>query len=192
LNLREKQKQDTMQKILRAAQALFMTQGYTSVTTRAIAEAADVRQPLIYHYFGTKEKLYLTVVMHVSDAMAVLITKATAGSASFAVKLQRLGHQLTNQDPMDLQLVLHDVFQMGPAVRQTVVAAWEKGFLLPLDAFFAAYRAQLQPAYAIRDITLYFLTILSAFLPMPAMRQRSGRLTLDTALVMFRTGVETV
>jgi hypothetical protein len=75
--------------------------------------------------------------------MAALITKATAGSASFAVKLQRLGHQLTNQDPMDLQLVLHDVFQMGPAVRQTVVPAWGKGFLLPLDAFFAAYRAQL-------------------------------------------------
>ncbi len=59
-----------MQRILTTAQTLFMTHGYAAVTTRMIADAADVQQPLLYHYFKTKEALYLAVVMHVSEAMA--------------------------------------------------------------------------------------------------------------------------
>ena len=67
---RNDQKKATVQRILTAAQVLFMNHGYTAVTTRMIAEAADVRQPLLYHYFKTKEALYLAVVMAVSEDMA--------------------------------------------------------------------------------------------------------------------------
>ncbi|ERL65631.1 TetR/AcrR family transcriptional regulator [Schleiferilactobacillus shenzhenensis] len=190
MNLREQQKRATTQNILHAAQKLFMTRGFLNVTTRAIAEAAHVQQPLIYHYFGTKEQLYLAVVGQVSQEMAALITQATSGPGSFAVKLERLGTQLTANNPMDLQLVLHDVFQFAPAAQQTVFQAWERGFLIPLDAFFAAYRQQIQPAYATRDVTLYFLNILSAFLQTPAIERPADRLSLTTALTMFRTGVE--
>ena len=49
---RNDQKKATVQRILTAAQVLFMNNGYTAVTTRMIAEAADFPQPPPSPYIG--------------------------------------------------------------------------------------------------------------------------------------------
>jgi AcrR family transcriptional regulator len=43
--------------ILDAAAELFTTRGYTSTSTRVIAEAVGVRQASLYHYFKTKDDI---------------------------------------------------------------------------------------------------------------------------------------
>src|ERR1700760_3727051 len=43
--------------ILDAAGELFTTLGYTSTSTRTIAEAVGIRQASLYHYFKTKDDI---------------------------------------------------------------------------------------------------------------------------------------
>ena len=195
MNQREQQKKATMQRILTRAQTLFMTHGYAAVTTRMIADAADVQQPLLYHYLKTKEALYLAVVMHVSEAMAAKIVHEQTDSQHFVANVNRLGHLLTDDNDMNLQLVLHDIGNLNEAARSKVFQAWQKGLLNPLDSFFAVFKQRLVPDYQIREITLYFLTVLSVYLQ-PSDRPTSDGLTfkrqlsLDRALQMFCTGVQ--
>ncbi|MCW2688498.1 MAG: transcriptional regulator [Mycobacterium sp.] len=49
--------------ILDAAGELFTTRGYTSTSTRTIAEAVGVRQASLYHYFKTKDEI-LSALLH--------------------------------------------------------------------------------------------------------------------------------
>ena len=172
-----------------------MTHGYAAVTTRMIADAADVQQPLLYHYFKTKEALYLAVVMHVSEVMAAKIVHEQTDSQHFVANVNRLGHLLTDDNDMNLQLVLHDIGNLNEAARFKVFQAWQKGLLNPLDSFFTVFKQRLAPDYQIREVTLYFLTVLSVYLQ-PNERPTSNRITfkrqlsLDRALQMFCTGVQ--
>ncbi len=64
-----------------------------------------------------------------------------------------------------------------------------------LDSFFTVFKQRLAPDYQIREVTLYFLTVLSVYLQ-PNERPTSNRITfkrqlsLDRALQMFCTGVQ--
>src|SRR5918995_1834313 len=51
----------TREAIAEAAGRLFGGEGYDRVTVRAIAAAAGVDPALVIHYFGTKERLFLSV-----------------------------------------------------------------------------------------------------------------------------------
>src|ERR1700750_726795 len=44
-------------RILQVARQEFASNGWAGTTIRAIARAADVDPALVYHYFGSKEKL---------------------------------------------------------------------------------------------------------------------------------------
>jgi AcrR family transcriptional regulator len=54
--------EETHRAILQAARDLFARLGYRDVTTRMVAEASGVKQPLLYYHFGDKEALYLEIV----------------------------------------------------------------------------------------------------------------------------------
>lgn len=192
MNQREQQKKATIARILAAAQTLFMTNGYASVTTRMIAEASDVQQPLLYHYFGTKEKLYLAVVMQVSEDMAAKISLAQIGAGHLAAKVTRLGHVLTDDNDMNLQMVIHDIASLNADARGKVFSAWQNSLLAPLDRFFADFQSELSADYQVREVTLYFLTILAVYLRPSKSAENGGfqqQLSLDRALQMFCTGV---
>lgn len=44
--------------MLESARELFSEQGYAGTSTRQIAEAADVAEPLLFRHFGTKARLF--------------------------------------------------------------------------------------------------------------------------------------
>ncbi|QTF93943.1 TetR/AcrR family transcriptional regulator [Halomonas sp. BM-2019] len=48
----------TRARILDAAEALFVAQGFSSVTMSQLAKAAEVTKSLIHHHFGSKEQLW--------------------------------------------------------------------------------------------------------------------------------------
>lgn len=52
------------EQIMRCAAALFAEQGYYKTTTAHIASAAGVTQPYVFHFFKSKEQLYLGVLEH--------------------------------------------------------------------------------------------------------------------------------
>ena len=58
---------DSRERLLQEAERLFMAHGFAAVSTREICTAAGVKQPSLYHHFGSKEALYLAVVQRWSE-----------------------------------------------------------------------------------------------------------------------------
>src|SRR4051812_44042920 len=59
------QADDTRSRLLRAAITEFAAQGYSGARVDAICKRARSNPRMIYHYFGDKDGLYVTVLEHV-------------------------------------------------------------------------------------------------------------------------------
>src|SRR3989442_10953172 len=55
---------DQKEKLIAATERLLSSQGLGCVTTRDIARAAKVAEGALYHHFGDKAELILSVVLH--------------------------------------------------------------------------------------------------------------------------------
>jgi AcrR family transcriptional regulator len=65
-----------MEQTLAAAHALFAERGYAAVTMEEIAAAVGVTKPLLYNYFGNKERLYIACMERAGDALIATIADA--------------------------------------------------------------------------------------------------------------------
>ena len=65
-----------MEQTLEAARALFAERGYAAVTMDEIAAAIGVTKPLLYNYFGNKERLYIACMERAGDALIATIAEA--------------------------------------------------------------------------------------------------------------------
>jgi len=65
-----------MEQTLEAAHALFAERGYAAVTMEEIAAAIGVTKPLLYNYFGNKERLYIACMERAGDALIATIAEA--------------------------------------------------------------------------------------------------------------------
>ena len=83
---------DTRQDVLDAAAALFCTVGFTSTSTRAIADAAGVRQASIYHHFAGKDAILLELLLGTVRPSLELADALAAGTEPAAARLWALAH----------------------------------------------------------------------------------------------------
>jgi AcrR family transcriptional regulator len=123
-----------VEEILDAAGELFTTNGYSSTSTRRIAESAGIQQASIYHHFSTKQAILMTLLL-------------TTVESPLAVA-QRL---LVEKRPASVRL--HALIQFDAA--QLFDSRWNLGalYLLPEvrgEAFedFQTARTDLRNAYA--------------------------------------------
>ncbi len=63
---------DTREAILAAARTAFAERGFDRASIRAIAAAAGVDPALVHHYFGSKDKLFLTAMNAPADPRELL------------------------------------------------------------------------------------------------------------------------
>jgi AcrR family transcriptional regulator len=61
-------KAERKRQLLAHAKQLFVTLGYQATTTKEIASAAGVTEPVLYRHFTTKKALFLEVLEEVRDA----------------------------------------------------------------------------------------------------------------------------
>jgi AcrR family transcriptional regulator len=73
---------DRMEQTLGVAHFLFAEHGYAAVTMDAIAGAVGVTKPLLYTYFGNKERLYLACMERAGDALTATVAEAVAATDS--------------------------------------------------------------------------------------------------------------
>ena len=73
---------DRMEQTLVAAHALFAERGYAAVTMDEVAAAVGVTKPLLYNYFGNKERLYLACMERAGDALMATVAEAVGDSAN--------------------------------------------------------------------------------------------------------------
>ncbi len=71
-----------MAQTLSAAHLLFAERGYAAVTMDEIAAAIGVTKPLLYNYFGNKERLYIACMERAGDALIQTIARAVSETAN--------------------------------------------------------------------------------------------------------------
>ncbi|HET7121200.1 MAG TPA: TetR/AcrR family transcriptional regulator [Solirubrobacterales bacterium] len=67
---------DRMEQTLAAAHGLFAEKGYAAVTMDEIAAAVGVTKPLLYNYFGNKERLYIACMERAGDSLLATVGEA--------------------------------------------------------------------------------------------------------------------
>jgi len=72
---------DRMEQTLGVAHALFAERGYAAVTMDEVAAEVGVTKPLLYNYFGNKERLYIACMKRSGDALVKTILE-TVGDTS--------------------------------------------------------------------------------------------------------------
>jgi AcrR family transcriptional regulator len=75
-------RQDRMAQTLAVAHALFAERGYAAVTMDQVAAAVGVTKPLLYNYFGNKERLYIECMERAGDSLTKTIAAAVAATES--------------------------------------------------------------------------------------------------------------
>jgi AcrR family transcriptional regulator len=73
---------DRMEQTLVAAHELFAERGYAAVTMDEIAAAVGVTKPLLYNYFGNKERLYIACMERAGDSLLATIADSIGQSAN--------------------------------------------------------------------------------------------------------------
>jgi AcrR family transcriptional regulator len=71
-----------MEQTLEAAHGLFAERGYAAVTMDEIAAAVGVTKPLLYNYFGNKERLYIACMERAGDALIATVGEAVGKTAN--------------------------------------------------------------------------------------------------------------
>jgi AcrR family transcriptional regulator len=97
---------DTRERIMVAAERLFARSGYDKTSTKDIAEAARLTPPALYHYFDSKESLFVATL---EDRASKLMAKLEAGAASQVGILDKLcalldAQMLVNRDDENISL----------------------------------------------------------------------------------------
>lgn len=116
--LRDRKKQDTRHRIIRAAAELFATEGLDGTTIEEVAAAADVSVGTVYNYFGTKTALLLAGMEEDADEMVTQgATVLARPGANPAKAVQRLFgiylDEFTSWDRRLLREVIGATFQRG-------------------------------------------------------------------------------
>lgn len=69
---------DREEQVLAVAHELFAQRGYGAVTMDEIAAGAGVTKPLLYAYFGNKERLYLELIERSAEAIGEMLADPVA------------------------------------------------------------------------------------------------------------------
>jgi AcrR family transcriptional regulator len=76
---RDRASADTRGRILDAARACLLADGYASLSTRRVAEAADVPLSQIHYYFGSKQELILAMLAAENERLLARQSSMYAG-----------------------------------------------------------------------------------------------------------------
>jgi AcrR family transcriptional regulator len=112
---------DTAVAILEAAEPLFARQGFAATTIKQIGGAAGVNPALIYYYFGSKEKLYRRLLMHLLGTLARRATERLASAASPEAAVRALlgvQSEVMREHPSVARLIAREMADHGAAHAQ--------------------------------------------------------------------------
>lgn len=115
-DLKEKLKalpDDKRQKILAASIAEFAEHGYENASTNRIVVAAGISKGLLFHYFGSKKRLFLFVLGHIINILMAKMNTYSAGLTGdlFATmgEIALIKTRISIEEP-EMYRILFDVF----------------------------------------------------------------------------------
>jgi AcrR family transcriptional regulator len=112
-----------MQQTLGEAHALFAERGYAAVTMDDVAAAVGVTKPLLYHYFGNKERLYLACLEPAGDALVETVVGAVTETGNPADALRaglRAFFSFLDQDRAAWAVLFDETLPAGGTIAERV------------------------------------------------------------------------
>jgi AcrR family transcriptional regulator len=82
--LRERKRQQTRERLTRAAMALFLERGFETTTLDDIAAAAEISRRSFFHYFDSKEDVVFAWHEEITAALVAAITARPANESMLA------------------------------------------------------------------------------------------------------------
>ena len=168
---------NTRDTLLESALELFAAEGYSSVGVQRIIDAAGVKKPTLYHYFGSKEGLLQTLLQERFAPFLESLRRAALYSGDLVMTLESvISHyfRFTEEAPQIFRLLL--ALSFGPPEDASVRAALSllgEQFSI-LEALFTAAipdHGNLQGKEALLARTLYGMTVAYCGL---ALQEREG------------------
>jgi len=132
------------QQMLDVAQDLFARRGYAAVTMDEVAAAVGVTKPLLYNYFGNKERLYLACLGRTADALITCVTTALSGSDTPGEGLRaglRAFFAFVESDRASWQVLYDETLPQGGQIAEHIDAYREQ-----LTGIVGAALRELDPA----------------------------------------------
>lgn len=128
---RSRKKQQTRDRLVAAADALFAERGYEATTTADVAEAADVAQRTLFRHFPSKEALlYADMDDARLDLRAALRAHRNAATVLDMVTEALLSLEADFETHRERRLLQAELAATSPAVsghfRAVVQAGWER------------------------------------------------------------------
>lgn len=109
--------QNRKQQILESAAALFAESGYYKTTTADVARAVGVTQPYVFHFFKTKEELYLAVLKQAQSRILHAFTTVEAAPEELAEAMGAAFSQLLENYRNEILLVMTSFATPEPSIR---------------------------------------------------------------------------
>lgn len=109
--------------ILEAARELFAAEGYDAVSMNAIAAQAGVSKGNLFHHFGSKEELHVSVMRDACEHSATALDRILDGDGSLATRMGAYIREhlaVLEAEPENARLVLREVLQATPGRGQAL------------------------------------------------------------------------
>ncbi|RAR45743.1 TetR/AcrR family transcriptional regulator [Paenibacillus sp. MDMC362] len=90
MNGYERRKHKKIEQIYAVAFQLFSRHGYQKVSVNEIAQQAGVSPATIYNYFGTKDQLYMDMIMDWTDKQLAVYERILDSRRTFAEKTREI------------------------------------------------------------------------------------------------------
>jgi len=142
----QRRKEQSRERIKRAASELFQTHGVKKTSLADIAERASVSPVTIYNHFGNKDGVVKAVFKDILDATIVSMLGVVEGDGSFPEKLEGLifaklamlrdhgdtvVQAMSSSDPELRELIEHTTSQSTRAFMQLLAEGRQQGYIDP-------------------------------------------------------------
>jgi TetR/AcrR family transcriptional regulator len=148
---RGRKRKDNEARILKAAEEVFATAGFSGARTAAIARRAGVPKANLHYYFGTKEALYrrvleniLEVWLQMGDSIRAEAEPAAALAAYVAAKVEH-----SRRRPFASKVFANELLHGAPQIRGYLrheLKRWVEAKTAVIDGWVAAGRLAQVPA----------------------------------------------
>src|SRR5215207_5731093 len=139
------------QQVLDIAHARFAADGFAAVTMEDVAAVAGVTKPLLYNYFGNKERLYLACLARAGEAMFATVGEAVSHADSPADALRRGLHAFfafVDEDRDAWRVLFDETLPAGGEIAERVAAYRERLLALVAQTNIARLPEGRQAAHA--------------------------------------------
>jgi AcrR family transcriptional regulator len=109
----------TKTRLLQAAIKLFAARGYDGVAVDEVVAAARVNKRMVYHYFGSKDELYLAALTEVFSRLELVELQAMDTSIDPVEQLRRLltaYFEFLDANPEFVRMLLWENLQQGDRI----------------------------------------------------------------------------